>query len=765
VRRSGHRRLGAIAVGALLAGGLAIVPGVASRAKLTDLSWLNTLEVAGRHPHRDTAANQRRFQTQLTRCRRTSYRDAHRATCPAPDPGSRSRQVTIASATAGWGPLLSIPSTAIHAVVMPTGKVLWFSQPKAWTEGAVPHYETGGQAFVWDPATNASRRVDPPMVTYPDSSIAPANVWCGGQSVLPDGRVLVAGGNLAYPSGTGAASGFRGAKWVMTFDPWSETWTRRADMPHGRWYPTVTALPNGTALIVGGWDETGGIVDPGNPTGPALMVNNLDIEVFTPTPTGGSTAVVRQLPNGTGGEPDRRGLGLYPHMFVLPSTTTLGAGGTKVLIAGPLQYDSGLIDTSTWSWTDLPGAIRGTDRSWGTAILEPGGPDGSTKVVLYGGSNTSSSAPGDPASAPAPQTSAVALDLNAPGLSLGWQPDASRQLVTGRSHFNTVILPNDMLFSSGGGYGQRSGSLYAEPVYQAETFTPGDTQWRAAGVESDARTYHSVAALLPDGSVVSAGDDRDDHLPVAARTAQVFTPTYAAGAARPVVTFSPTSVRYDAGFRVAVSGAPSNVTSAVLIRPGAVTHAVDMDQRSIRLRMTVQEDGLTFTTPANASLAPPGYYMLFVRTAAGIPSVASWVRLDPVAPDAPALPVVPPVPPATPVPVPAPDPSPPVAPAPTADKGAPTLTFGRLTVRATGNWRRISIRVRSDEIAQIAVTLRPRGARQAARTHTYTAALGVDHAVRFAVPANRFRRGGEMLFTATDTAGYGRSYTRIVSLR
>lgn len=759
---AGHRqgRLVAIGAGALLAAGLAIVPGLASRANPTNLSWLNTLEAGNGHPHTDTAANRRRLRVHLERCERPAYRRTHRATCPAPEPTTDRLQVS--TATAGWGPLLSIPSTAIHAVTMPTGKVLWFSQPKAWTEGPTSMYETGGQAFVWDPTTNTSRRVDPPTVTYPGGATAPANIWCGGQAVLADGRVLVAGGNLAYPSGSGAGSGFKGAPWVMTFDPWSETWTRLADMPHGRWYPTVTVLPNGTALIVGGWDETGGVADPGNPTGPAMMVNALDIEVFTPTPTGGSTAVVRQLPNGTGGEPDRRGLGLYPHMFVLPSTTTLGAGGTKVLVAGPLQWDTGLIDTSTWSWTDLPGAVRGSDRSWGTAILEPGGPDGSTRVVLYGGTNTSSSAPGDPGSAPAPHTSAVALDLNAPGLALGWQIDTSQRLVSGRSHFNTVILPNDQLFTSGGGYGQRSGSLYAEPVYQAETLTPGDTQWRATGAEADARTYHSTAVLLPDGSVISAGDDRDEHLPVAGRTAQVFTPTYAAGP-RPAVTFAPTAVRHGADFRVAVAGAPADVTSAVLIRPGAVTHSVDMDQRSIRLRMTTQADGLTFTAPANASLAPPGYYMLFVRDAAGTPSVASWVRLDPAAPDAPPLPIAPPPPPPTPVP--APDPTPPITPAPAGDDDAPVLTFGRLTVRPAGNWRRIAVAVKSDEVAQISVTLRPRALRRVLRTHTYTAAIGVDQQVRFAVPANQFRRGGELLFTATDADGYGRSYRRFVSLR
>ena len=45
-------------------------------------------------------------------------------------------------------------------------------------------------------------------------------------------------------------------------------------------------------------------------------------------------------------------------MFVLPDTTELGAGGDKVLVAGPSKYDSAVIDTDTWVWTDVVEAGR-----------------------------------------------------------------------------------------------------------------------------------------------------------------------------------------------------------------------------------------------------------------------------------------------------------------------------------------------------------------------------------------------------------------------
>jgi hypothetical protein len=69
------------------------------------------------------------------------------------------------------------------------------------------------------------------------------------------------------------------------------------------------------------------------------------------------------------------------------------------------------------------------------------------------------------------------------------------------------------------------------------------------------------------------------------------------------------------------------VASVALIRPGAVTHAFDEDQRFMNLSFTAQAGKLTVQAPANANLAPPGYYMLFLVNTAGVPSVATFVRL------------------------------------------------------------------------------------------------------------------------------------------
>src|SRR5262249_11179914 len=95
--------------------------------------------------------------------------------------------------------------------------------------------------------------------------------------------------------------------------------------------------------------------------------------------------------------------------------------------------------------------------------------------------------------------------------------------------------------------------------------------------------------------------------------------------ARPAIGGAPPTAHY--GSTLAMQS-PDAATIALgsLIRPGPVTHAFDEDQRSLTLPFTVSGNTLTVQTPANANLAPPGYYMLFLVNASGVPSVASWVQ-------------------------------------------------------------------------------------------------------------------------------------------
>jgi len=65
----------------------------------------------------------------------------------------------------------------------------------------------------------------------------------------------------------------------------------------------------------------------------------------------------------------------------------------------------------------------------------------------------------------------------------------------------------------------------------------------------------------------------------------------------------------------------------VLVRNGTVTHAFGMDQREVEMSFTAGSGALTVTAPPNGSIAPPGYYMLFMLNTSGVPSVATFVQV------------------------------------------------------------------------------------------------------------------------------------------
>jgi hypothetical protein len=142
------------------------------------------------------------------------------------------------------------------------------------------------------------------------------------------------------------------------------------------------------------------------------------------------------------------------------------------------------------------------------------------------------------------------------------------------------------------------------------------------------RLYHSIALLLPDGRVAVGGGGRFGGLPETDQlTIEIFSPPYLFYGLRPTITTAPSTATYGATFPVQTPDGAS-IASVVLLKPGSVTHSFNGEQRYVPLSFTRSAGGLSVRAPANANLAPPGYYMLFIVNSTGVPSVAKFVSIQ-----------------------------------------------------------------------------------------------------------------------------------------
>jgi hypothetical protein len=145
------------------------------------------------------------------------------------------------------------------------------------------------------------------------------------------------------------------------------------------------------------------------------------------------------------------------------------------------------------------------------------------------------------------------------------------------------------------------------------------------------RLYHSTALLLPDGTVMTAGLDEAFNVEpykYPEYRLEVFRPPYLFRGPRPVVDSAPQMITYGDAFEISTS-TPQSIDAVALLRTGSVTHSFNMDQRYVELIITARLSGaLIVQAPPNANIAPPGYYLLFIRDEHGVPSEARFVRID-----------------------------------------------------------------------------------------------------------------------------------------
>jgi hypothetical protein len=232
---------------------------------------------------------------------------------------------TTASETGQWTAPITWPIVAIHTMLLPDGRVLAINRTNA--------------PQVWNPATGTFKSVP-----------APANLFCAGHALLPDGRVFLAGGHI---------DDNQGLPNLTLFSATTDSWTSLPEMPRGRWYPTTTVLGNGDVVILAGKDQSASEV---------------------PVPDLWTNGSLQQLTGASFALP------YYPRAFLTPDG--------RVYVAGPAKNTRFLTVTGNGSWSGGPQRV-GPSREYGSAVMYDDG------KVLYAGGNASP-----------PTNTAEIIDLN-----------------------------------------------------------------------------------------------------------------------------------------------------------------------------------------------------------------------------------------------------------------------------------------------------------------------------------------------------------------
>jgi galactose oxidase-like protein len=469
------------------------------------------------------------------------------------------------------------------------------------------------------------------------------DLFCTDLTMLPDGRILIAGGTDWYNEPAllnrkdhGIHFGvteLEGLRTSQIFDPATNTFTSAADMKFGRWYPELVGLPDGKVLAAGGVTKL---------IKPTQLSNVRRTETYDPaTNTWTENYVGLQSENSL---PTSARLHLTPNgkVFYAGTGQTFDPEGQAVdeaLWALQQFFDPA---TSTWSLAGIAplGARGGAFEA--TLPMDP--PYDKMRILTFGG--TLGPSPGTYIGVPFTTLTTVdkagsvdnklVANMNRgrwfpSGVAL---PDGTVLAVNG-SDKDSVLLP-----------GTEVG------IHTAELYDPKTDTWTDMASAQRDRTYHNSALLLADGRVLVGGHNPinalygsvHDLLPgVLANndedaSFEIFSPPYLFRGDRPVISGVKAGLAWGRSFDIATPQA-GDIESVVLMRLPSPQHVNDSDQRTLRLAFEAKGDHLEAIAPPHGVAAPPGYYYLFVNRSSDkgpIPSVARIVRVGADAIESPA---------------------------------------------------------------------------------------------------------------------------------
>jgi len=541
----------------------------------------------------------------------------------------------------------------VHVAHLPSGELLLVGRTRDTFE---PQNKTrGGDAvFTMTPSLNTPNilyvdnieptipfeyRLQPVTPPWAGGSLFAGNdtLYCAGQTLTADGKVIFLGGTRSYYNSTEVHH--VGLPYSLTYD--GTSWERVPGYFQGlgflgsvysklfpqevltwRWYSTGTRLADDRILITGGFDYVlGDLSDllrsltgmPGTP--------NVSVEIYDPaTKTYDLLVDVDTAPMLLWNRD-------YTHTFQLPveingqyDVMMFGEFGAPVLfstktpahfeqpgMAGvrPIRPNSTIASRPNNGASTVLLPLRVNNGEWGYnngSVLMAAGEDGIPQGHL--------------------------ADIYDP-VANKWLP--SIDLIRNRHHASTILLPDGKVMIIEGHDGANPNLAmtvqYIDPA-NGMALTSG------TATHSEIRGYHSITALLIDGRILLGGGNPVGGTDNERVDFRYYSPDYISQPRPSIVSVSPGPFAYGQYYAL-VSDGSLPVAEIVLISPAAMTHSFDQNQRYIQLKKiysapvpnTSQVVNI-FQTPPNSKYAPRGDYMLFAVDENRVPSVAKMIKLQ-----------------------------------------------------------------------------------------------------------------------------------------
>ncbi|MEZ5659203.1 MAG: galactose oxidase early set domain-containing protein [Burkholderiaceae bacterium] len=498
-----------------------------------------------------------------------------------------------------WSAPVDWPLVAIHAAMLPNGKVATFGTPLGDT------LAQAARLFdVWDPLAGFG--------AGSHSTVLNANnvdSFCSGATLMSSGKLLVTGGNSTLDS--------------VLLDVTNQSVVKNPQFSSERWYSTVLSLADGRPIILGGGDYYNGSAY----KNPDWYDDGLAIDV-----TDGVAMTPEVYVEGSGwqllqGATSRGAFGpdlnryFYPRAWVARDGNVFGLSSDNYWRLDPnANGGQGSIEVLG---TFHPGISETTLPNIGptssAVMFAPG------KILQTGGNGYTNGANSETDFAYDHRTTSSAratlFDIGDGSIPTIVEKTS---MTHARQWHNVTVLPNGRVLANGGTRIANYGGTTA--VKQAEIWDPARNVWDEMSGAARVRVYHSTSLLLPSGAVFTGGGGVPG--PVSNLDAEIFYPPYLFErdngsvrlAVRPtILSLSSRQLTYGSSLKLQLDR-NEQISEVAILGLGNVTHANNPGQRRVPLTFTQDDFMLEVEMPENGAISPPGFYMVVVLDAEGIPS-------------------------------------------------------------------------------------------------------------------------------------------------